>query len=217
MSNVSKLSATNYLMWSLQVHALVDGYGLIDHLDGSTEIPPPVITIDGETTANPDHIMWKRQDRLLYSTLLGAITLPLQPLVSEQVPLLKSGRHSLQHMSSRAVRISRTCEINSNFGRRKTRLLMPTYKVLPPDWTSLPSSENPWIMKIRLMLSLMDYQRNIRLLWTRLKDEIHLHQSHNFMRSFSTMKPSSPPLQPLPSFLSQRTWYNKRVRLRTAT
>lgn len=82
MTNVSKLSATNYLMWSLQVHALVDGYGLIGHLDGSLVVPPPTITNNGETTTNPDYTLWNRQDRLIYSALLGAITLPLQPLVS---------------------------------------------------------------------------------------------------------------------------------------
>lgn len=69
-------------MWSLQAHALVDGYGLIGHLDGSTKVPPPAITTDGETIPNPQHTTWKRQDRLLYIALLGAITLPLQPLVS---------------------------------------------------------------------------------------------------------------------------------------
>lgn len=82
MSNVSKLSATNYLMWSLQVHALVDGYGLVGHLDGSMVVPSPAITVDGEVTSNPEHTIWKRQDRLIYSALLGAITLPIQPLVS---------------------------------------------------------------------------------------------------------------------------------------
>lgn len=82
MANVSKLTATNYLMWSLQVHALIDGYGLIGHLDGSTVIPSPTVTVDGETTVNPDHTLWNRQDRLIYSGLIGAITLPIQPLVS---------------------------------------------------------------------------------------------------------------------------------------
>ena len=60
MSNVSKLSTTNYLMWSLQVHALIDGYGLIGHLDGSTVTPPSAVTVDGETNPNPDYTIWKR-------------------------------------------------------------------------------------------------------------------------------------------------------------
>lgn len=82
MSNVSKLPATNYLMWNLQVHVLVDVYGLVGHLDRSTVIPSSEITIDSQTTANPEHMIWKRQDRLIYRSLLGAISLPIQPLVS---------------------------------------------------------------------------------------------------------------------------------------
>ena len=70
-------------MWSLQVHALIDGYGLIGHLDKSSVIPSPMLTINCETTVNPDHTVWNRQDRLIYSALLGAITLPIQPLVSK--------------------------------------------------------------------------------------------------------------------------------------
>lgn len=35
MTNVSCLTSTNYLMWSRQVHALLDGYELAGYLDGS--------------------------------------------------------------------------------------------------------------------------------------------------------------------------------------
>lgn len=52
MSQKSKLTDTNYLMWSLQVHALLDGYAVAGYLD---EFPI-------------------RQDKLLYSALLGAIS-----------------------------------------------------------------------------------------------------------------------------------------------
>lgn len=54
MSNVSKLTTTNYLMWSLQVHALLDGYDLAGHLDGSITAPPPTLTTGDVTSANPD-------------------------------------------------------------------------------------------------------------------------------------------------------------------
>lgn len=81
MTNVSKLTTTNYLMWSLQVRALLDGHALADHLDGSIT-PAATQTIGDLTTTNPAYTMWKRQDQLIYSTLLGAISTPLQPLVS---------------------------------------------------------------------------------------------------------------------------------------
>lgn len=82
MSNVTKLTSTNFVMWSRQVHALFDGYDLAGHLDGSVDIPPPTLTTDGTVTANPAYIKWKRQNRLIYSALLGAITTTLQPILS---------------------------------------------------------------------------------------------------------------------------------------
>lgn len=82
MSNVTKLTATNYLMWILQIHALLDGYDLASHIDGSLTVPPAMVTTDDEISVNPDYTLWKRQDRLIYSSLIGAISPSLQPLVS---------------------------------------------------------------------------------------------------------------------------------------
>ncbi|CAA7053046.1 unnamed protein product [Microthlaspi erraticum] len=82
MTNVTKLTASNFLMWSLQVHALLDGYDLAGFLDGSTVIPTSTITTNGVTTANPEYTLWKRQDKLIYSALFGAITVSIQPILS---------------------------------------------------------------------------------------------------------------------------------------
>lgn len=82
MNNVTKLTASNFLMWSRQVSALLDGYDLSGFLDGSAVPPPPTITNEGEVTSNPDYLLWKRQDRLIYSGLLGAITVSIQPFLS---------------------------------------------------------------------------------------------------------------------------------------
>lgn len=82
MSNVSKLTNTNYLMWSLQVHALLDGYALANHLDNSAVPPSPTLTNGDATTENPEFVRWTRQDKLIYSTLLGAISPSIQPTVS---------------------------------------------------------------------------------------------------------------------------------------
>lgn len=83
MSNVTKLTADNYLMWSLQVHAVLDGYELSGHLDGSTQQPEPTIRTNGATAVNPAFKVWKRQDKLIYNGLLGAISLTVQPLLSK--------------------------------------------------------------------------------------------------------------------------------------
>ncbi|XP_010490303.1 PREDICTED: uncharacterized protein LOC104768061 [Camelina sativa] len=82
MTNVTKLIGTNFLMWSRQVYALLDGYDLTGYLDNTVEVPPLTRTVAGVTSDNPDYKIWKRQDRLIYSALLGAITVSVQPLPS---------------------------------------------------------------------------------------------------------------------------------------
>ena len=56
MSNVSKLTSTNYLMWSLQVHALLDGSALAKHLDANAVIPAQNITIDDVLVPSPEFV-----------------------------------------------------------------------------------------------------------------------------------------------------------------
>ena len=83
MMNVTKLDSLNYLMWSRQVHAnLLDGYNLAGHLDGSTVVPCSMINTDDGSVPNPSYTLWKLQDRLIYSALLGAITTTIQPILS---------------------------------------------------------------------------------------------------------------------------------------
>lgn len=81
-SNVTKLTNTNYLMWTLQTHALLDGYELSGFLDESTLVSSETVTVANVTTVNPDFTLWKRQDKLIYSALLGAISPSVQQLVS---------------------------------------------------------------------------------------------------------------------------------------
>lgn len=82
MSNITKLSNTNYIMWSRQIRALLEGHELHGFIDSDSITPAANITVDGETTLNPAFAPWRRQDRLLYSALIGSISLPLQPIVS---------------------------------------------------------------------------------------------------------------------------------------
>ncbi|XP_010418904.1 PREDICTED: uncharacterized protein LOC104704530 [Camelina sativa] len=82
MSNVSKLTPSNYLMWLRQVHSLLAGYGLVGHLDGTTAAPPTTITVDNVSADNPEYQIWLCQDRLIYSALLGAISISQQPIVT---------------------------------------------------------------------------------------------------------------------------------------
>lgn len=83
MTNVVKFSSTNYLMWSRQVLALFAGYELSGYVDGSLASQhATVLNAEGISVPNPLLTHWTRQDRLLYSALLGVISGNLQPLVS---------------------------------------------------------------------------------------------------------------------------------------
>lgn len=73
MSNVTKLTALNYLMWHRQVHALFDGHGLAGYLEGTVLAPESTLTKNGVIFENQTFVSWKRQDKLIYSALLGAI------------------------------------------------------------------------------------------------------------------------------------------------
>ncbi|KAG7543090.1 Ribonuclease H-like superfamily [Arabidopsis thaliana x Arabidopsis arenosa] len=83
MSNVTKLTTTNFLMWNRQVHALLDGYDLAGYLDGSVAEPDATVTVQGVSSPNPAHKMWKRQDKLIYAGIIGAISVSVQPLLSK--------------------------------------------------------------------------------------------------------------------------------------
>ena len=61
MTNVTKLTSSNFLMWSRQVHALLDGYDLTGYIDGSVVSPSPTLNQDGEHISYIYY--WKRQSR----------------------------------------------------------------------------------------------------------------------------------------------------------
>lgn len=52
-------------------------------LSRETEATPDAVTTNnGLAEPNPAYLPWRRQDRLLYSAIIGAISLPVQPLVA---------------------------------------------------------------------------------------------------------------------------------------
>lgn len=61
-------------MWSLQIHALLDGYDLAGYLDDSIDIPAPTVTANDVVKVNPAFTLWKRQDKLIFSASIGAIS-----------------------------------------------------------------------------------------------------------------------------------------------
>ena len=62
LSNITKLSSTNYLTWSLQIQSLLEGYDLHNFIDGAYTPPPPTVTITVTGVASPNltYTTWKR-------------------------------------------------------------------------------------------------------------------------------------------------------------
>lgn len=81
MVNVTKLGSNNYITWSVQVHSLLDGHDLAGYVDGSTPIPAETVTINNQTKTNPDFTKWRRQDKLIYSGLIGTLSPSIQSVV----------------------------------------------------------------------------------------------------------------------------------------
>ena len=82
MSNVTKLSSTNYLTWSIQIKALLRGYNMLKFIDSSAAPPSETITVADREQTNPAFDSWTRQDALIYSALMGAIEKTNQPLIA---------------------------------------------------------------------------------------------------------------------------------------
>lgn len=82
MVNITKLNSTNFMTWNLHFHALLDGYNLAGYIDGTTTELDKTTTLDDVITINPDHTKWRRQDRLIYSGLLGTLSPSIQALVT---------------------------------------------------------------------------------------------------------------------------------------
>lgn len=82
---VTKLQPTNYLNWKNQIEALLDGYDLLQFVDGTYPVPPETITTTATppvTKPNPEFTYWRRQDRLLCGAILTTLTESVASLVS---------------------------------------------------------------------------------------------------------------------------------------
>ncbi|KAL0723196.1 hypothetical protein Bca4012_037795 [Brassica carinata] len=83
MSNITKLTATNFITWRLQVRSLLEAHELHCFIDDEDKTPPPTITNDsGVVESNSDYVAWNRQDKMLYSALLGSLSIAVQPIVA---------------------------------------------------------------------------------------------------------------------------------------
>jgi hypothetical protein len=78
MSNLMsiKLDSMNYMLWKLQISAILDAYSMIEHLDGSTQQPRQfLINEDGVQILNPAFLIWRKKDKALLTLLLSTLLL----------------------------------------------------------------------------------------------------------------------------------------------
>uniref|UniRef100_A0A2N9HWD5 Retrotransposon Copia-like N-terminal domain-containing protein n=1 Tax=Fagus sylvatica TaxID=28930 RepID=A0A2N9HWD5_FAGSY len=84
MSNLMsiKLDSMNYMLWKLQISAILNAYSMIEHLDGSTQQPRQfVINEDGAQILNPAFLIWRKKDKALLTLLLSTLSSPVLAMV----------------------------------------------------------------------------------------------------------------------------------------
>uniref|UniRef100_A0A2N9IAK9 Reverse transcriptase Ty1/copia-type domain-containing protein n=1 Tax=Fagus sylvatica TaxID=28930 RepID=A0A2N9IAK9_FAGSY len=99
MSNLmsTKLDSTNYMIWKLQISAILDAYSVIEHLDGS--IPQPrqfLVSNTGVQTMNLVFLAWKKRDKDLLTLLYSTLSLPVLAMVAQSPLQEKSERPTCQ-------------------------------------------------------------------------------------------------------------------------
>jgi hypothetical protein len=84
MSNLmsTKLDSYNYIIWKLQISAVLDAYSMIEHLDGSTPQPRQFLNTEtGMQTVNPAFLIWKKRDKALLTLLYSTLSSPVLAMV----------------------------------------------------------------------------------------------------------------------------------------
>lgn len=177
MSNVTKLTSDNYLMCSIQTQTLLVGYSLYGHIDGFLPSPPRQVAIDGVASENPEYTLWSRHNRLIFSALIGAITITLQPLVSRA----STSDQIWQTLANTYAKPSswniKQLKDRVKFGRRMTKPLISTFKASQHVLINLSFLVSHLIMKTQSMLYLEVSLKNTNYSNTRLKEETYLHRS----------------------------------------
>ncbi|XP_019173588.1 PREDICTED: uncharacterized protein LOC109169180 [Ipomoea nil] len=76
-----KLTPTNFPIWKRQVQATLIGFNLLGYIDGFVK-EPAKFNYAEQTTPNPAHLTWFRQDQIITNALLGSCSDTIQPLIS---------------------------------------------------------------------------------------------------------------------------------------
>lgn len=68
--------------WRAQLNALVVGYDLLGHIDGTLPSPPTTSEKDGKSIPNPAYTRWYRQDKLLLHAIIASTLETVMPLIA---------------------------------------------------------------------------------------------------------------------------------------
>lgn len=83
MSNITKLTPTNFITWRLQIRSLLEAHELHCFIADDDKTPPETISTEAaENQSNPNFVAWKQQDKLLLSAIIGSLSLPVQSIVA---------------------------------------------------------------------------------------------------------------------------------------
>ncbi|KAK3204746.1 hypothetical protein Dsin_018792 [Dipteronia sinensis] len=69
-----KLTSENYSSWKAKFDALLFGYDLLGFINGTKPCPPAMIIIEGEIVSNPECILWKQQDKVLFHGIIASLS-----------------------------------------------------------------------------------------------------------------------------------------------
>uniref|UniRef100_A0A2N9IPP4 Integrase catalytic domain-containing protein n=1 Tax=Fagus sylvatica TaxID=28930 RepID=A0A2N9IPP4_FAGSY len=84
MSNLMsiKLDSVNYMVWKLQISAILDAYSMIEHLDGSTQQPRQFLIDEaGVQSVNLAFLIWKKKDKALLTLIYSTLSSPVLAMV----------------------------------------------------------------------------------------------------------------------------------------
>uniref|UniRef100_A0A2N9J149 Reverse transcriptase Ty1/copia-type domain-containing protein n=1 Tax=Fagus sylvatica TaxID=28930 RepID=A0A2N9J149_FAGSY len=77
-----KLDSTNYMIWKLQISAILDAYSMIEHLDGTIAQPRQfLISEAGVQSVNSEFLAWKKRDKALLTLIYSTLSPPVLAMV----------------------------------------------------------------------------------------------------------------------------------------
>uniref|UniRef100_A0A2N9FWE2 Integrase catalytic domain-containing protein n=1 Tax=Fagus sylvatica TaxID=28930 RepID=A0A2N9FWE2_FAGSY len=118
MSNLmsTKLDSSNFMIWKLQITAVLDAYSMLDHLDGSIPKPNQFLTTEtGIQAVNPEFLVWSKKDKalltLLYSTCSSSVLAMVYQQQQQNSSTTQSPQATFQGKNERP-----TCQIYWKMG-----------------------------------------------------------------------------------------------------